>query len=76
MNKYFKILLLICIVSFSDSKLIAQKNTDGRLAAQYYNNKEYDKAVIYYHVLADSKQHRLNIRRQFAQLAQQGEGDL
>jgi lipopolysaccharide biosynthesis regulator YciM len=53
MNKYLKILLLIFIVSFSDSKLIAQKDTDGKLAAEYYNNKEYDKAVIYYQKLFD-----------------------
>jgi len=53
MNKYVKILLLIVIVSFSDSKLIAQKNTDEKLAAQYYNDKEYDKAVIYYQKLFD-----------------------
>ena len=53
MNKYFKILLLIFIVSFSDSKLIAQKNTDEKLAAQYYNNKEYNKAAIYYQKLLD-----------------------
>ena len=31
----------------------AQKNTDEQLAAQYYNNKEYDKAVIYYEKLFD-----------------------
>lgn len=53
MNKYFKILLLIFIVSFSDSKLIAQKNNDGKLASQYYNNKDYSKAVIYYQKLFD-----------------------
>lgn len=53
MNKYFKILLLTFIVSFSDSKLIAQKNNDGKLASQYYNNKDYSKAVIYYQKLFD-----------------------
>ena len=53
MIKSFKILVLIFIVSFSDSTLIAQNNTDNKLATQYYNNKEYDKAVIYYQKLFD-----------------------
>ena len=53
MNRYVKILLLIIIVSFTDSKLIAQKNTDEKLAAQYYNDKAYGKAVIYYQKLFD-----------------------
>lgn len=29
----------------------SQRNTDERLAIQYFNNKEYDKAVIYYEKL-------------------------
>ncbi len=33
--------------------LNAQKQSDERLATQYYNNKEYDKAVIYYEKLFD-----------------------
>lgn len=53
MIKYLKILLLICIVSFTDSRLNAQKNADSKLAAQYYDEKEYDKAVIYYQKLYD-----------------------
>jgi len=53
MNKCFKILLLIFIVSFSETKLVAQKNTDSKLAAQYYGEKDYDKAIIYYQKLFD-----------------------
>lgn len=53
MSKYFKILLLFFIVSFSGSKIVAQKNSDSQLAAQYYGDKEYEKAVIYYQKLFD-----------------------
>ena len=41
------------IVFTQSEKLIAQKNTDSRLADQYYSNKEYNKAVVYYQKLFD-----------------------
>ena len=53
MNNFFKILLIILIGVFFAPKLIAQKNTNSKLAAQYYGNKEYDKAIIYYQKLFD-----------------------
>jgi len=52
MSNFLKILIIICVV-FSNTHLIAQKNTDEKLASQYYSNKEYDKAVIYYQKLFD-----------------------
>ena len=53
MNKYFKILFATFIIVFSTTTILAQKNTDNKLAAQYYANKEYDKAIIYYQKLFD-----------------------
>jgi len=53
MNNILKILLLIFLVIISVTKGFAQKNIDNKLAAQYYSDKEYDKAVIYYQKLFD-----------------------
>ncbi len=55
MSRVFRILLITLIgVCFSNC-LLAQnkKNTDSRLADQYYSNKEYDKAVVYHQKLFD-----------------------
>lgn len=49
-------LILIIVFAFSSQLLFSQSNTDKKLAAQYYNNQEYDKAVIYYEKLF-SKSH-------------------
>ena len=43
--------LLIIIFTIIVSGLFAQKNTDEQLALQFFNNKEYDKAIIYYEKL-------------------------
>ena len=53
MNKTKKILVTILVVVISSTTLLGQKNTDGKLAAQYYSNKEYEKAVVYYQKLFD-----------------------
>ena len=51
MNKFFKILLLLSIVFLQSTRVVAQSNTNTRLAAQYFSNKEYDKALVYYQQL-------------------------
>ena len=53
MNNSFKILFIIVLVVCASSGLLAQKNTDSKLADQYYSNKEYDKAVVYYQKVFD-----------------------
>ena len=53
MNNFFKILFIIVLVVCASSGLLAQKNTDSKLADQYYSNKEYDKAVVYYQKVFD-----------------------
>jgi len=47
---YKFILFAVLFVCFTSS-LKAQNKTDEQLAIQYYNNQEYDKAVIYYEKL-------------------------
>ncbi|MBL4592249.1 MAG: tetratricopeptide repeat protein [Flavobacteriales bacterium] len=56
MNNVFKILLTLSIVVVSITNGFAQKNTDSKLAAQFYANKEYDKAIVYYQKLFDKTQ--------------------
>jgi tetratricopeptide (TPR) repeat protein len=53
MNNFLKISLVIFIAVLSTTATTAQKNIDSKLAAQYYSNKEYDKAIIYYQKLFD-----------------------
>jgi predicted Zn-dependent protease len=53
MNQFIKILVIALISVFYSTQLFAQKETDVKLAAQYYSDKEYDKAVIYYEKLFD-----------------------
>ena len=53
MQIWVKIALCILLVNGTVSSTFAQGNTDERLAAQYYSNKEFDKAVIYYEKLFD-----------------------
>ena len=49
------ILSLIVFLTFGNSPLQAQTTPDEQLAAQYYQNKEYDKAVVYYEKLFNKK---------------------
>lgn len=51
MAKFFKILMILGLTFMLTLNCFAQKNTDERLANQYFNDKEYDKAVIYYEKL-------------------------
>lgn len=53
MNILIKILVVLGLAFLLTLNCFAQKNADEQLAAQYYNNKEYDKAVIYYEKLFD-----------------------
>ena len=50
MKRYFFILILI-IASVLNIK--AQKTTDDKLATQFYEQKQYDKAVVYFEKLYD-----------------------
>lgn len=49
---------MVFVLSFG-KVLIAQptNNTNEQLALQYYNNKEYDKAILYYEKLYDKAPH-------------------
>ncbi|MCO6498798.1 MAG: tetratricopeptide repeat protein [Vicingus serpentipes] len=51
MKLALKGILFLLIYVFSISLINAQNQTDERLATQYFNNQEYDKAVIYYEKL-------------------------
>jgi len=51
MVRFFKILMTLGLTFMLTLNCFAQKNTDERLANQYFNDKEYDKAVIYYEKL-------------------------
>ena len=53
MKIFLKILLITSFFVFFSNQLKAQKQSDDRLAAQYFDNKEYDKAVIFYEKLFD-----------------------
>ena len=48
------ILTIISLLLFSGS-VFAQSTTDEQLAVQYYQNKEFDKAVVYYEKLYNKK---------------------
>ncbi|HNW97125.1 MAG TPA: tetratricopeptide repeat protein [Bacteroidales bacterium] len=58
MKKIFqnKILLISLLIFFIQSFSFAQPETDEQLAAQYFQNKEYDKALVYYEKLYNKKQ--------------------
>ena len=45
--------MVTLVVGLISTTLIAQKNTDAKLAAQYYADKEFEKAVVYYQKLFD-----------------------
>lgn len=53
MSNYLKIFLCVVFALVTYSSSWAQGSTDERLAAQYYANREYDKAVVYYEKLFD-----------------------
>jgi tetratricopeptide (TPR) repeat protein len=63
MNYRIKFILFI-VFALSGRLIEAQNSTDEKLAVQYYNNQEYDKAVIYYEKIfnkshSDNHYHRL-----------------
>jgi tetratricopeptide (TPR) repeat protein len=51
MNQFLKIFSVGLLVLLLTNSMYSQKSTDEKLASQYYNNKEYDKAVVYYEKL-------------------------
>ncbi|MCB0402158.1 MAG: tetratricopeptide repeat protein [Flavobacteriales bacterium] len=53
MKGLLKIGFVLLVIATIPVQLVAQKNTDEQLAAQFYNDKAYDKAVIYYQKLFD-----------------------
>jgi len=50
MSKFGKQILLL-LVFFASVNAFTQNNTDSDLAEQYFNNKEFDKAQVYYEKL-------------------------
>ncbi len=56
MNKFRKLSFLIAFVLVQITQLcLAQPGTDEQLAAQFYQNKEFDKALVYYEKLYAKK---------------------
>ncbi|MBK6836002.1 MAG: hypothetical protein IPG89_17740 [Bacteroidetes bacterium] len=51
-SKYILVFILSLLV-FSSSLVAQPASTNDQLALQYYNNKEYDKAIVYYEKLYD-----------------------
>lgn len=48
MKTTIAILVLFIVATVNISLLAQEKTTDSRLAAKYYSDKQYDKAVVYY----------------------------
>ena len=53
MKKIFYILFTFLIITLSNTTVFAQNNTDEELANQYFYNKEFDKATVYFEKLFD-----------------------
>lgn len=53
MKSTFYILFAFLIITLSNSTSYAQNNTDEELANQYFSNKEFDKAAVYFEKLLD-----------------------
>ncbi|MBX2960466.1 MAG: tetratricopeptide repeat protein [Flavobacteriales bacterium] len=51
MKNTIYILISFLIITLSNTSILAQNNSDEELANQYFYNKEFDKAVIYYEKL-------------------------
>ena len=45
----------VCVLLLLSGNIFSQNTTDEQLAAQYYQNKEFDKAVVYYEKLYSKK---------------------
>lgn len=57
--KSIKYILFLFAVVFIQSNIIAQPGTDEQLAQQFYQNKEFDKALEYYEKLYNKKSPQL-----------------
>lgn len=56
MKQVLKIIILFLLVFlFNITKICAQSTPDEQLAAQYFQNREFDKALIYYEKLFNKK---------------------
>lgn len=53
MKNIIYIFLLVLIIGLSQNIAFAQNNTDEELANEYFYNKEYEKATVYYEKLFD-----------------------
>lgn len=53
--KVIKYIVLLLIVAASTARVFAQPSTDEQLAQQFYQNKEFDKALDYYEKLYNKK---------------------
>ena len=53
MKKTFYILFTFLIITLSNTLVFAQNNTNEELANQYFSNKEFDKAAVYFEKLLD-----------------------
>ena len=53
MKNIIYIFITFLIISLSNTTVFAQTNTDEELANQYFSNKEYDKAAVYFEKLLD-----------------------
>ncbi|MGZ4060877.1 MAG: tetratricopeptide repeat protein, partial [Bacteroidia bacterium] len=57
--KYFKHILILFAFVFIQTHTFAQTSTDEQLAQQFYQNKEFDKALDYYEKLYNKKSPQL-----------------
>lgn len=53
MKRALHILFTFLIITLSNTTVFAQNNTDEELANQYFYNKEFDKATVYFEKLFD-----------------------
>lgn len=60
MKRLIYIFVTFLVIALSNTSVLAQINTDEELANQYFYNKEFDKAVIYYEKLFDKSQNQIH----------------
>ena len=63
MSNSLKILVIASFVLLQSGMVAAQKNTEVKLANQYYANKEYEKAVVYYQKIFDKTKSAVHYAR-------------
>lgn len=60
MKKVFYIFITFLIIVLSNTTAIAQINTDEELANQYFFNKEFDKAIVYFEKVFNKSQSQVH----------------